>query len=403
MLVRRLNNWVVIATILCSTSIYQLTLLGNKMQKGAEMAGIVLIVGAIIISLAYSGEKPVRQHFILPIVLILLSLVSSMFMAYYSREQPLGETLYAQRAVYYYLFYFMLHQLRIEARDLERIIIAFALVHVALYLLQFFAYPTILFDAYIRADRGTIRIYLTGGDYMSLALYFGVQHFFRSNRFLYLWLVLLILVIFILMGGRQVLATIALMVVIFLFFDRRIKSRFFLIFMGAVAAVAGFFIFQDIFEALFQATRSNAAIGENYIRLRASEFYLTDFFRSPLAYLTGNGAFATDSNYGKEIAFNAARRQFFLGDIGIIGNYAIYGAFFVAGVLMILFRALKIRIEADYHYVKLMFASMALSIVISAGFTSMDTICFIAAMMYLVDATHEQSPVPARGTLPIKT
>jgi len=389
MVLNKINNWVVLVIILCSTSLYKVSALG-RLQDVAELAGAGLIVVLIIIHLAYSGQKAIKNNFIFPVTLILLSVGTSMIMAYYSRNQGFAQTLFAQRAMYYYLFYFLLHQLKIKPKDIEKVFIALGLLYVLLYLVQFTLYPKILFDGYVRSDRGTIRIYLPGLDYMAIAFFIGIQYFFRTNRFKFLLLVLLIFVIYILTGGRQTMAVVVLIAIVFLVVDKKVKSRFLLGFLGLIGIVAGFFIFQSIFEAILVESRSDARLGDDYIRLKAAEFFLTDFFKSPMAYITGNGMYFNTSSYGKEITYNMVHRHYVLGDVGLIGNYALYGAFFVWGVLLICYKALKLKIEPAYIYIKLMFVNLIISMVIAGGLTHADTACFVVLMIYMIDVSRLQ-------------
>ena len=55
--------------------------------------------------------------------------LSSMISAYLFHEQDFNDTLLAQRTIYFYLFYFLLHQLKPEAEDLEKIIIGFGILN----------------------------------------------------------------------------------------------------------------------------------------------------------------------------------------------------------------------------------------------------------------------------------
>jgi len=383
---RRINNWVYIFILLCSTSFYKFSALG-RIQEVGELAGVIMIIALLVLHLVYSEKNSVKRNYSIPVLLILFSLIGSSYMAYFSRDQPFGQTLIAQRAIYYYAFYFLLHQLRISPKDLERIWITMGIIYVILFLVQYTIFPTIIFDAYVRSNRGTIRIYLPGSVYLMISFFFSAQYFFRTNRIKYLVLLLLILVIYILTGGRQILATVVLVLIMFLVFDRKIKSRVFLVMLGLIGLFAAFVLFQGIFEGIMKESRSDLSLGEEYVRLRASEFYLTDFFKSPFAYITGNGMYFSTSDYGREISYNMRIRRYVLGDVGLIGNYAIYGAFFVMGVLSILYKSLIGRIEQKYSYIKLMFIAMLISIVIAGGFAQSDTIFFVVSMLYVIDVS----------------
>lgn len=189
-MLKRIENFYVFFIILCSTSFLSLSVLGPVGKMG-ELLGIGVIVILLLLHIVYSDQKIFKQQYTFFIALIFLSLITSMLMAKFSRDQDFKDTLFAQRAIYYYFFYFLLHQLKVRPQDLEKIFIFFGLLHVAMYIIQFFMFPKVVFDVFMLADRGTIRIYLKGSDYMAIAYFISIQAFFRTNKFKYLILILL--------------------------------------------------------------------------------------------------------------------------------------------------------------------------------------------------------------------
>lgn len=376
----------VIIIILCSVSFFRFSALGS-LQKLAEIAGIGIIFLFMLIYLAYGNHSGVKKQFIIPIVLIIFSFFTSVLMAEYIHNQGFGKTIYAQRALFYYLFYILLHQMKIKIRDLEFIFYAFGIIHIVFYLVQYFAYPTIIFDGYVREMRGTVRIYLSGADYMVFAMFISVQKFFRTNQIKHAVFPFISLSIFVLLGGRQTLATMVFTIVLFFLVDRRVQSRGLLITLGLIGAVALFVIFRPVFEALLVQTHHDAQAAEDYIRIRAAKFFLTDFMEHPLAYITGNGS-AYSSSYAREMGKYAQYRGYYIGDLGLIGNYVEYGLFFVLGVIGICIKALKIKIEENHIYIKYFFVAVILSLVTGGGFAKTDTICAIILLLYILDVSH---------------
>lgn len=384
---RGAENLLVIVIMLCSVSFFRFSAMG-PLQKVAEIAGIGLIFLFILIYLAYGDHNDVKKHFMIPIVLILFSFFSSVLMAEYFHSQSFGNTIYAQRALFYYFFYILLHQMKVKIRDLEIIFYAFGIIHIVLYLLQYFAYPTIIFDGYVAETRGTVRIYLSGADYMVIAMFISAQKYLRTNKLKHAIFPLLSLSIFILLGGRQMLAIMVFTILLFFLLDRRVRSRGALIILGTIGAAALFVVFQPIFEALLVQTHRDAQAAEDYVRIRAAKFFLTDFMESPLAYVTGNGT-AYSSSYAREMGKYSEYRGYYIGDLGLIGNYVIFGLFFVIGVIGICFKVLKIKIEENHTYIKYFFVAVILSLVTGGGFAKTDTICAILLLLYILDVSHE--------------
>lgn len=390
MVLRRINNLIIILIILCSTSVFSLSVLGPG-QKLAELFGIGLTILLLILHYVYGEKTPFKLHFTPFLMLIFLSAITSMFMASYTRNQSMFDSLFAMRALYYYLFYFLLHQLRIRPRDLEIIFIGYGIVHFTLYLIQFFAYPTILFDVFMLSNRGTIRIYLTGSDYLAVCYFMSMFALLRTNNVKYLFYMLGSYSVFVLLGGRQTMALMALILVLAIIFSNKVKSRFSISMLIVISALCIYIAFQDIFNQLVLSTYENTREGSSYVRILASKFFLTDFFKTPVAYITGNGAPHSGSAFGMEMNHLRISRGFYLGDVGIIGSFAQYGLFFIMGVGGIFYQVFRTKIEDHYKYIKYMFFGTLLALITAGGFTAADYVCFVCCLLYLVDLSSEDN------------
>jgi hypothetical protein len=386
MILKRINNLFVMLIILCSTGVFNLHKLGSG-QKAAEFLGIGLIIALLAIHAIYSEQWTFKKNFVVFIILIFFSVFTSMVTANYVKEQSMGATLYAERAIFYYLFYFLLHQLKIKPRDLEIIFIIFGVLHIGLYLLQFFSFPKILFDVFMISDRGTIRIYLSGADYLAICFFMSMWAWLRTNSIKYLIYMLASFSIFVLLGGRQTMALMVLVLILAVFFSRGVKSRALTTILIAGSAVCVFFLFQDIFKEMLVSSHRDRSQGSSYVRIQATKYFLTTFFKTPVAYITGNGVPGNNSEYGHEVSLLRLSKGYYLGDIGMIGVYVMYGAFFVIGVAGIFFKAFTTKINEHYRYIKYMFLGSFLSLITGAGFGSADFICFICCLMYMIDVT----------------
>ena len=386
MLLKKVNTIIIVLVILCSTSFYSLSFLGPFI-KGSELIGGLLIITFLILHIVYGNGINIKRNFYVPVLLILFSVILSMITARACRDQDVPNTLFAQRAMYYYLFYFLLHEMKPKTRDLEKLFLIFGIIHVIFYFIQFTIYPKIIFDVFILEQRGTIRIYLKGSDYLAISYFISIQRYFRTNRPKYLLLILLFFSIFVLLGGRQTMAIMAICLIAFLLIDKRVKSKLF----NGILIVSIIFLvlimFQNIFQELLLQSQKDTNLGKNYIRLLAVKYFLTDFFKCPIAYITGNGMYANHTLYGKEIESLSVYKRYFLGDIGLIGNYVIYGLLFVIGVLSICIKSFRIKIEKKYDYIKYMFLSIVLALLLGGGFASADFICAIMIALYILDVS----------------
>ena len=94
------------------------------MQKMAEIVGGGIIFVLILFHLVYSNQKGIKRNFSVALLFILLSLITSMITSYAARDQRIVHTMFAQRAMYYYLLYFLLHQLKFDPKDMEKVFVS---------------------------------------------------------------------------------------------------------------------------------------------------------------------------------------------------------------------------------------------------------------------------------------
>lgn len=350
----------------------------------------MIILGLIILTLLaqviYWKNPLYKQRFITPLVWIFTGVALSMFTAYAQHGQSFGVSLWAQRFMYFYLFYFFLHVVQLDVKQIEKIIVFFGLLYVAAYLVQYVAYPQILFDVRIDPSRGTIRIFIPGLSFLILAFFFSMQEVFQRNSVRHIIYMLLFFSIIVLSGTRHVTANLGFIGIMALIFSKRVQSRVFLFFLAALAAVAVYFIFQDIINHLLSLSREQTADAEaEMARLRATEFFLTDFFPNNLAYVTGNGESHAWSSFGQQVDAYKVNYGYFQSDIGIIGEYTKYGAFFVVGAVFMIIKMLSHRLPQKQQYIRYFLFSTMISLPFNMAFTRIYYIVILCILMYIID------------------
>ena len=387
---RKPNILIVSFIILCSTSFYNLKALGPA-QKAVPLLGVGIVIGLLILHLVYGNHHQIKHQYSIFIAFIFISFFTSMIMANYDRDQTIPQSLFAQRALFYYLFYFLLHQMRIRPRDLEWIIISFGILHGVLFILQYLAYPTILFNTFIIIGRGTIRIYLPGSDYLAICFFMSIMAFLRTNKPKYLLYMLLSFSVFVLLGGRQTMALMAFVLLLAVFFSRKVKSRLGITVLIGAGILLVFILFQSIFQGMMVESKSNTAQGFGYVRIRAAQYFLTDFYKSTIAYIAGNGVPFGSSSYGKMIESLKISQGFYLADIGILGSYITFGIFFLIGVFGMIFKTLRSKFDNNYLYIKFVFIGFLLSLATGSGFGNADFICSLCCLLYIIDVSQPEA------------
>ena len=385
-LIHYLKIGLLLLVLIGSIHFFRIAVLNDDSIYLFQMIILGLIILILLFQVIYWKIPLYKQRFVVPLVLIFVGVALSMFTAYAEHGQSFGVSLWAQRFMYFYLFYFFLHVLQLDVRQIEKIIVFFGLLYVAAYLLQYFAYPRILFDVRIDPSRGTIRIFLPGLSFLILAFFLSMQEVFQRNSVRHMIYMLLFISIIVLSGTRQVVANLGFIGLMALIFSKRVQSRLLLYFLAALAVVAAYFIFQDIIYNLLSLSREQTANAEaEMARIRAAEFFLTDFFPDNLAYITGNGESHAWSAFGQQVDAYKVNYGFYQSDIGLIGEYTKYGAFFVVGALFLLIKMLSQKLPQKQQYIRYFLFSTLISLPFAMTFTRQYYIVILCILMYIID------------------
>lgn len=381
-----LNRILLILIIIISIEFYNLRLIPENFNKILGMVAILLIVGINIIYSVYSGSSQIKKSFSTEIWILLIAVAISTFGAYYFHRQPFSITIITQRGMYFFLFYFTLFHLRPTLKDVENIFLTLGVAYCVIYILQFIAFPFALTNAKMFIDRGTIRIFMPGGGYMFVSYFIGLVKYFSTKKVKYLFITFLAMIVVVLLGTRQLLASVALLTILYILFSKRVKSKLVIFFLIVASSIPVFFLFKDIFLAMFEVTTHQSNDVSGNIRVKAAAFFLFEFFPNKLSYIIGNGAPSVNSPYGLRIQYFNTAMGFYQSDIGIIGEYTKYGILFAITELIIMFRIIFMKLSEDIMYIKYYWLSALMTIFVGAGiFGNSPQIIVACLMFYMID------------------
>ena len=341
---------------------------------------VVVLVGNI-----YDRSKRFKQNFGFEISLIFLALILSTFGASWGHQQSAGLTVWAQRGMYFYLFYFFLHTTRMRPEDIERLLIAIGIIYIVCFLLQYAAYPRILFGTRMNEDRGTIRIFLPGKGFVVLMYFYCLQMFFKNHKAPYIVFCVFTLLVTLLQGTRSALGLLLVGTLLNLVISKQVQSKLAISFLLFLCVIPVFFIFQEIILNLILVSEEQSASEGEDVRVRAARFFLTEFYPSSLNYFTGNGEEHMASAYGMKVFFYKATFGFFLSDIGLIGEYVKYGVLYVVSVIMIVVKVLRTRLDPKYLYFKYYISISIMGMILGGTFAKFDAFVPILATLYIID------------------
>lgn len=379
-----LNNGLLLFVILCSLSFYEIRFIPEVALKALEFAGVGVMVAMLVINFIYDKSPRIKKNFNIEIGLILGSVVLSMFGAYIFHYQTFATTAVVQRYMYFFLLYYLLHQLKPHPNDVLKLIIILGMAHAFIYLVQYLIYPVSILHSKTASARGTIRIFFPGLIYVFLSLFLSVYLFFSTKKNIYLVIAFVGILITILLGTRQVLVSIIFVLMMYILLSKKVKSKVAVFTIVALSLIPLYFMFEGIFVSLLEVSKEQSQQQGEDVRLRAIKFFIFDFFPNGISYITGNGESSSNSIFGIKVNQIKQHLGFYQSDIGIVGDFSKFGLLFVIGQLMSMYRIIVWKLDEKLAFIKLIMWSSAITLVTGGSFAK--EAAALCLMFYLIDA-----------------
>jgi hypothetical protein len=381
-MLKKILNWFI---IICSISAFEIRGLG-KGSRVLDILGICLIIFFLLIFIAYQGKTNIKGNFSYHILFLLMAVFFSTLMAKISHKQDIGITLYQQRGMYFLLFYFLLHYLMPNPKELEKIILIFALLFCFMYIIQTYIYPRLITDGKVFRDRGTLRIFMPGSSFMVLGYYISLQQIFEKFNWTSLSILLLTVVVAFLLAGRQLLSSLALLSLMNILINKRIKNRVALLAIFILVFASMAYLMSDTVGKMISVTTKLKSEGTSYIRVRAAEYYLFQYPHDKLSYLFGNGSPSVRSPYGVSLNKVWEYYGFYLSDIGLVSGFFKFGIIFVITILAIYSKIIFSKSSPDIAYIKYFIISAIITMFTTVLiFEETEGIVIICIILYITD------------------
>ncbi|MCB0805035.1 MAG: hypothetical protein KDC05_04500 [Bacteroidales bacterium] len=380
-----LRNISVFYILISASQFFWFALVPKNLILMVAFGAIMLMLVVVLLGLIYDPSRRFEQNFTYEISLIFISILLSTFGAKWGHDQNFMLTAWAQRMMYFYLFYFFLHTIRIRPEDLEKLIIIIAVIYIVIFLIQYVSYPRMLFGTRADEERGTIRIFLPAKAFVVMVYFYCLQEFFAKLKLKYALFCVAAIAVTILQGTRTPLALLFLGTIIMLILSKRVQSKMLIAFLLIVGAASIMVIFQDIFLNLLEVSEEQSAKEGDDIRVKAAKFFLYEFPPTPLNYIIGNGESHMASAYGMRIWYYKVDFGYFQNDIGLLGEYTKYGILYVIAVILIVRKILAMKIDPKYMYFKYYIFISLIGMIMGGIFARSDAFTTILAIMYIID------------------
>lgn len=371
-----------------STQFFNLSFIPKGLNLLIFFACTVFLILAVVIWSIYEKRHGFKMNFSFEVILFLLSVVGGMIGAKIGHGQNFLLSAWVQNIMYFYFLYFFLHMVKLKPYELERIFLIIAIIFIAVYFIQYLVHPRLITLARVSVDRGTVRIFLPGGGFALVVFFYFLQKALQTNNLKYAIYCMVYLMVPILQGTRNAIATLLFVSMIVILFSKRVKSRLGVIFMTGFAAVLFFFIFQEIIISLIEVSTNQVSQEGDDIRERSAIFYLTDFYPEKLNYVVGNGIGHMGSSYGLKLMYYQAAYGFYQSDLGIINGYIKFGVLFVIAIILTLRKIFIIRVSYKYYYIKFWAIMLVFGSVLGSPFIFPFSIATIVSVLYILDVAN---------------
>lgn len=327
---------------------------------------------------------------------ILVGLICSSISCWFYRGQTLVETF--QTLTYYYgiLFYFFLKARKFSLEDMEKalffLILAFDILYIVQYHLLDYGVNFLNIDDWMMNDSSIEgnRLRVMSSGLYSLGIFFGMVKYKHTSKYIYLILVVLGLYVMLLSGFRQLLASLAVCMIFYFYrIGYRLRARH--IIPAVILMIGIVYLYQlpevqnKIAGMILRNESGQNLTNKDYVRIAQWDFYMNDFFKSPIEQFFGAGLPRRTSAYGHWF-----ENQLKYVDWGLIGQSWMLGIITVVGFIMFAVKAIRIKVSPQYKYISLWYIFLLLSSVTNFEFVRNGNFLVHAMALYVVELAYKE-------------
>lgn len=347
------------------------TLLALRFFGLFELPGILILSFFLLMSWREVFVNTTFRNIIM--LMIAFCFLNCMTMQYF-RDQSFLQTV-PQLSHYLMLFsYFYFVRERISLESLERLLFTLTAIFVFCYMLQYVAYPKVIFSGGDAEFGDDVRIRLYGQNICSLGYFYCLNKVLTDTSKTvkgFSVLAVLALFIMILWGFRTI--TVALIAISILMYCR-IKGvgkfvtllPFFLVVLVLIVQIP---IVSEKIDFMMERFNNGGNMNnKEYIRNILIEYFLNEHFQSDWEMFLGSGLPAGHSQYAALIESLGARGMHW-NDMGLWGLSWMLGIPAVATMILYGVKAVLVKVPTEYKYASYWFLFLLL-----IGFTTAEYI-----------------------------
>lgn len=332
-------------------------------------------------------------NFKVPIVIFIIGIFFNAIAAYINFGQSPYRTILAFEFYYFILLYFLLHFLKPSRNFVENIILIFAYLYAAFFIIT---YKNLFgLDLFVRnVDTATMekQLEIIGHGFLMLAFYLLLNRYLTTSRLIYIALILPLFLALLRCGFRTLIAAAVLVAFFMVIRMIRFSIKDFAILVFITLVVIGLTQNEQVIKVynnMVTKTQGDIKEGNKYVRLVELEFFYKRYPENISYYIFGGGRPSGANLYTFDRSKIGLNYNIVWVDIGLLGFYMVIGGITTLGLLWYTFKAIFFKLPRDgrylgFYFLYLFIASFANEEIFRNGIFSVHAIA-----LYLIDTIHK--------------
>lgn len=358
--------------------------------------GIVIFLLGII---NFKKNLPFNKVLFLLLICFILNFISCKVY----RGQSIIDTFRASNSYMSLALFWYFYKWKVNVNQWEKILWWLCLTFGICYIIQYIAFPTIIFGGQIRVGSEEARMAIVGQGLASFSFIFGLNKYITTHNYKYIVIMLTGLFAVFGCGYRTMLLALIISSIIMLL-RLGISFKRMLTF-GVMAIILYLFVsnvefVQDQINNMINRNESLQDSGwENDIRYLNIIYHYTEYFKSPLELLLGSGMPFQYSDYGKfENDVMIDTYGFYYADWGLIGLSWMIGIPTVLVMVYYSFKMFLTKVPKEYFYLGVYFFNIVISSITTHEFYIHENFVVQSILFCVfVKILREQGVINTRG------
>lgn len=277
----------------------------------------------------YGKELIYKRAFSLLLIGICLNCASSFFF----RNQNFLHTLFADMPFMHIFFFYVLYAFSPSIKSIRKALVFLILLYCIFYIVQvnLAKYGIILYSMSERAIDGVMdntdglfRLRIPGSALSSLAIFLGIDSYFKTKRIIYLALSFVGLYVIVLMNFRSLLYILPIFIFFYLYKVKKIEIKSIVYILLSIIILYAIYLnvqpVKSAIDSMFERAEDNNFSDPDYIRTINLNYFLNLHFKSPIEYFLGSGMpYKASNSYANEMIELVQYYQIFWVDWGLLG------------------------------------------------------------------------------------